>query len=644
MLSHTKSRIAGKKFLAFMVILFTVFFSYTIFAQQLRSLRGDYKFLIPEKIQRLLADPLPSGTYSVGTTGDFPTIDSAFNKLSVDGIAGSVTVELVDTFYQAPTDAYGFRLNGPIPGANLDNQVTIRPAVNKNVTIEGNGASVLSFVNTSYLTLDGIALTGTTTLTVHALYNKKFDWNDPVDFMDNSDHNVVQNIIAYSEDYTRYCAGIGFWIVSSSTPSAADSNLIHNNFIKKAGYGGILVSGQPLDAAVNKKATGNIISGNFIGSETDSLITWGIQTECCQNTIIENNIVQNVRHNSNLALFVIVHGINSYWCSGSVIRNNVVHNVYEKNSYYGAAGILLSGDNGKYGENNLIYNNMVYDIRNSSSQSSSYAAGIQIWYQRNPKIFYNSIFLNDAGSSPSKSSALNIYEQCTNVEAKNNIFVNTRDESPYTASSIGDYSASNLTSDYNALFCGSNQNNCLVKIGNTKYNTLAEWQATGKDSNSVNEMANFIDPFLHIDKDIPTHLESGAIPIEGIDSDFDTELRDATAPDIGADEFDGIIDDVSDENENIPTEYTLFQNYPNPFNPSTKIRYSIPQSSNVVIKVFDILGNEIETLVNEQKPAGTYEAEFYSHSGEVRNLPSGVYFYQLKAGDFVETKKMIVIK
>ena len=55
-----------------------------------------------------------------------------------------------------------------------------------------------------------------------------------------------------------------------------------------------------------------------------------------------------------------------------------------------------------------------------------------------------------------------------------------------------------------------------------------------------------------------------------------------------------------------PSDFQLYQNYPNPFNPSTKIKYSIPQSSNVVIKVFDILGNEIETLVNEEKPAGTY--------------------------------------
>jgi len=89
----------------------------------------------------------------------------------------------------------------------------------------------------------------------------------------------------------------------------------------------------------------------------------------------------------------------------------------------------------------------------------------------------------------------------------------------------------------------------------------------------------------------------------------------------------------------VPSSYILSQNYPNPFNPSTKIKYSIPQTSQVQIKVFDVLGNEIETLVNEEKQMGTYELTW-----NAANLPSGVYFYQLKASSFVETKKMILIK
>jgi len=93
------------------------------------------------------------------------------------------------------------------------------------------------------------------------------------------------------------------------------------------------------------------------------------------------------------------------------------------------------------------------------------------------------------------------------------------------------------------------------------------------------------------------------------------------------------------EVELIPVQYALFQNYPNPFNPSTKITYTIPELSFITLKVYDVLGKEIATLVNEEKPAGNYEVEFDSSE-----LTSGIYFYRLQAGSFVETKKMILLK
>lgn len=86
-------------------------------------------------------------------------------------------------------------------------------------------------------------------------------------------------------------------------------------------------------------------------------------------------------------------------------------------------------------------------------------------------------------------------------------------------------------------------------------------------------------------------------------------------------------------------DYHLQQNYPNPFNPATRIRYTVARSSKVVMKVFNVLGNDVETLVDEVKPAGTYELTW-----NPANLPSGIYFYQLNAGNFVETKKMILLK
>jgi hypothetical protein len=96
----------------------------------------------------------------------------------------------------------------------------------------------------------------------------------------------------------------------------------------------------------------------------------------------------------------------------------------------------------------------------------------------------------------------------------------------------------------------------------------------------------------------------------------------------------------------VPTEYKLVQNYPNPFNPTTKIRYSIPSTSlslgkglGVRLIVYDILGNQVTTLVNEEKEPGYYEVEF-----DASSFASGVYIYRLQAGAHVFTKKMLVLK
>jgi len=102
------------------------------------------------------------------------------------------------------------------------------------------------------------------------------------------------------------------------------------------------------------------------------------------------------------------------------------------------------------------------------------------------------------------------------------------------------------------------------------------------------------------------------------------------------------------EVEITPKNFSLEQNYPNPFNPSTTISYQLPKAGNVTLKVFDVLGREVATLVDEYRNAGSYNVQFTMNNlPAVRQdvqLSSGIYFYQLKTGDFVETKKMLLIK
>jgi photosystem II stability/assembly factor-like uncharacterized protein len=96
--------------------------------------------------------------------------------------------------------------------------------------------------------------------------------------------------------------------------------------------------------------------------------------------------------------------------------------------------------------------------------------------------------------------------------------------------------------------------------------------------------------------------------------------------------------DVRD-NETVPTEYFLSQNYPNPFNPTTTINYSLPQAGRVTLGIYDLLGREVITLMDEEKPAGEYETKW-----NAENYPSGVYFLKMQAGQFTQTRKLILAK
>jgi hypothetical protein len=89
----------------------------------------------------------------------------------------------------------------------------------------------------------------------------------------------------------------------------------------------------------------------------------------------------------------------------------------------------------------------------------------------------------------------------------------------------------------------------------------------------------------------------------------------------------------------LPTDFSLGQNYPNPFNPVTTIKYELPRESKTTLKVFNALGQEIATLVDEQKQPGRYEVQW-----NAENFPSGVYFCRLQAGSFAQAKTLVVIK
>ena len=100
-----------------------------------------------------------------------------------------------------------------------------------------------------------------------------------------------------------------------------------------------------------------------------------------------------------------------------------------------------------------------------------------------------------------------------------------------------------------------------------------------------------------------------------------------------------IVTGLKEGNNQSPLKYALYQNYPNPFNPSTTVRYDLPKATFVTLTIFDVLGRQVSTIIEGEKPAGTYQVNVF-----MPHLPSGVYFYRIQARDYVKTMKFILLK
>ena len=111
-------------------------------------------------------------------------------------------------------------------------------------------------------------------------------------------------------------------------------------------------------------------------------------------------------------------------------------------------------------------------------------------------------------------------------------------------------------------------------------------------------------------------------------------------------DFDGsyYFSDIIKIEINSPKEFSLHQNYPNPFNPETTIKYQLPEKSFITLKIYNIHGQEIKTLINDEKPAGYHSINWDATNNYGIKVSSGIYIYQLNAGNFTQTKKMILLR
>ena len=357
-----------------------------------------------------------------------------------------------------------------------------------------------------------------------------------------------------------------------------------------------------------------VTKSTFIHNDGTLGSAGAIKVDFTSNAVISNNIISN----NTSSWGTIICGYqsdNQPTISGNIISNNV--------ATVAAGGILIYSSAKPRIENNIIFNN----------QAPS-GGGIYCLTNANPVLINNTIAYNSAGSgggiyydSNSDGICINNILFGNTASTGNQVYLLDNASDPIFAycdiqNGVNGFGGSGSGSNYSGLYENNIDSDPLflpVPVGKYILSNYSQCIGAGIDSIEIAGDWYQAPPFCIMINPRPS--PSG------------------TMPDIGACENTlGSPTDVGQELVT-PTEFALSQNYPNPFNPSTTISWQSPVSSQITLKVYDLLGNEIAILVDENKPAGKYEVEFNASS-----LTSGVYFYQLKAGNIIQTRKMILIR
>lgn len=502
----------------------------------------------------LVQNPL-SGTYTVGAGGNYTTLQDALGAVVANGVSGPVTLSLTDTVYAAPgkpfvgltegipsadqpdmVSAYGdlshyyasdspdtigaLTVTGPITGASNTNTITIRPAAGQSVRVIANGAHLIRFVDASWFIIDGIN-SGGASLTMRNVGGAGILLDG------NSDNNTIQNVsLSCSPNNTAITLGI----LSGNAP---DNTLIQNSYIGTSFNAVFMVNGTQPPLGV-----GNYVVNNTMGSSTDTIIQAGVILQNGMNTVIAGNIIQNIRR-SNAGN---VRGISLQTKHlNTQIYDNVVYGLFKGGTTTGVvSGINANGASGDITQLK-VFNNMVFDHDYASTSATGTIVGINVGVGINDTIAHNTVDIGGTDVTAITTSALTVAGAPANAAQfwRNNIGVNRRAATGagraiafFANTTTGQY-----TTDYNDLNVPTQAGSHVAAVTTTNYTTLAAWQATGRDSNSVSVMPNFVAPYLHINTVIPTPVNGGATPIASITTDIDGDPRDPSIPDIGADEF-----------------------------------------------------------------------------------------------------------
>jgi hypothetical protein len=489
-----------------------------------------------------------AGTYTVGAGGNFTTLTAAANAYNTSCLTGPVIFSLTDATYSgAETFPITFLHNFD---ASSTNTLTILPATGVTASISGAASTnALIRVLGSYITIDGsnngtttrdLSITNTSTTTPSVLW------------IGNANGGVIPIVSTGIKNciLTNGVTTSTALVISDGTTlgNAGYFNgiTVQNNLIQKAYIG---IYARAVVAAGNGGGL-NISMNNLDATATNAITFTGIYVEGVTGAVVSRNTIGNfVSTNSEVDAGIwLATGV-----SNSLVEKNIVHDLkYTGTSGYGCRGIALS--TGLTNCNVEVSNNMIYAITGDADSYSTYGAtysptGIYLFgttAQTGAKIYYNTIYLSGATLNyGAQSHSIGIaLDDASTGEIKNNIVINKLGRLGATgAGAVGIAAETNAAqlaqANFNDYFCAAaSGTNIIGKIGGTNYTTLAAYKtASSSEANSVNIDAVFTSTTdLHLIPNSNVALNNLGTPI-AVTTDIDGDARNATNPDMGADEF-----------------------------------------------------------------------------------------------------------
>ena len=615
-----------------------------------------------------------TGTKIIGGSGtpDYATLTAAITALNANHASGTVTFlidgdltepgspEITDTALTGVNKLIIKPNTGKTPTVTFSAVATSGNKSNAGLTITGNSASFGSVGN---ITIDGSNMTNGTTQDMTFALNDGTNGRFLMKLNGNTDNVTIKNLklVAAAIKPASASGNRTYGINCLAMASGAADNLTISNCVIGSGTAAFYYAIYKPDGGTLPAGTGLVISGNTIYAQHKGMNIW----YASGTTSINNNTIATI---GALSTYVqnSVNGIYVEAPSGTCnIYNNKITlraQVLTQTSLKPLYGMLVYNPTGESAGGTVnIYNNFISDIR-YIGDAASYPSEIQgiaaDAFYTTVNVFYNTIYMNKDSVTSNPISGIRIYDDSLQIaNLKNNIIVNTvNHDSAYAIYRGAIATNCVITSDYNDLYvAGANAN--VGIYGATKCKTLADWKtASSQDAHS--KSVNPANPFGasgQLTSLTNLHWVSAAsnvfagTPIPGYTTDIDGDTRNATAPYMGADES-GPLTGVGPDGMTAPFTFALSQNYPNPFNPGTTIGYGVSGGENgsggsglgsswVRLAVYDMLGREVATLVNERQAAGRYTVRFDGTS-----LSSGVYFCRLTSGEKTETRRMELLK